>query len=32
MDLAHYTGWGLDELMQLSVSRFIWFLEGLPKA
>ena len=29
--LARHTGWAEAEIMAMPVSRFIWWLEGLPK-
>jgi len=29
--LARHTGWAAAEIMAMPVSRFIWWLEGLPK-
>jgi hypothetical protein len=29
--LTRYTGWALSEIAAMSVRRFIWWLEGLPK-
>ncbi|CRD45935.1 hypothetical protein BN1263160037 [Stenotrophomonas maltophilia] len=28
--LAGHTGWGLHEIMTLRVSKFIWWIQGLP--
>ena len=28
--LAGHTGWGLREIMTLRVSKFIWWIQGLP--
>lgn len=28
--LAGHTGWSLAEISALTVSRFIWWIEGLP--
>ncbi|QEP30306.1 hypothetical protein C6Y53_18930 [Pukyongiella litopenaei] len=29
--LARHTGWAEAEIMAMPVSRFIWWIEGLPK-
>nr|DAM93566.1 MAG TPA: hypothetical protein [Caudoviricetes sp.] len=28
--LAGHTGWALREIMTLRVSKFIWWIQGLP--
>jgi hypothetical protein len=29
--LASHTGWSLTEIEGLATSRFLWWIEGLPK-
>lgn len=29
--LAAHAGWSCNEIMQMRVSRFLWWLDGLPR-